>query len=148
MIEQLELIRLEEDRLDQCVDLFIQTFSQEPWNDVYKSREQVTTFFENHLKNNYFIGYIGIIDTQVIALSIGMMKPWINGMEYYIDEFCIATKLQGQGIGSKFLKLIEVDIKLQGMNGIILNTERSYPSKTFYEKNGFQALEDLVILAK
>lgn len=46
MIEQLELIRLEEDRLDQCVDLFIQTFSQEPWNDVYESREQVTTFLK------------------------------------------------------------------------------------------------------
>lgn len=148
MLKKLELINLDKDKLDECVDLFIQTFSKEPWNDVYESKEQVKIFFKNHMENNYFVGYVGIADNEVIALSIGMMKPWINGMEYYIDEFCIATELQGQGIGSKFLDLIDLDIKSRGMNAMILNTERNYPSRSFYEKNGFQAFEDLVILAK
>lgn len=148
MIEKLKLIKIEKNRLDECVDLFIETFSQEPWNDVYESRHQVVTFFENHMKNNYFVGYAGVIDNQVIALSMGMKKPWINGMEYYIDEFCIKAALQGKGIGSKFIELIEADIKSQGMNAMILNTEKDYPSRTFYEKNGFQVLKDLMILAK
>ena len=148
MLEKLELINLEQDKLDECIDLFIHTFSKEPWNDVYESRKQVKDFFENHIKNNYFVGYVGIMNTQVVALSIGMMKPWINGMEYYIDEFCISKNLQGQGIGSKFLDLIDLDIKSRGMNAMILNTEKNYPSRKFYEKNGFQVLEDLVILAK
>lgn len=148
MLKELELVNLEKDKLNECVNLFIQTFSQEPWNDVYESKDQVKDFFENHMKNNYFVGYVGMVDNEVIALSIGMTKPWINGMEYYIDEFCISTKLQRQGIGSKFLDLIEQDIKLRGMNAMILNTERNYPSRKFYEKNGFQTFEDLVILAK
>lgn len=148
MIEKLKLIKIDKNRLDECVDLFIETFSQEPWNDVYESRNQVVTFFENHIRNNYFVGYAGVIDNKVIALSMGMKKPWINGMEYYIDEFCIKTALQGKGIGSKFIELIEADIKTQGMNAMILNTEKEYPSRTFYEKNGFEVLEDLIILAK
>lgn len=31
-------------------------------------------------------------------------KPWINGMEYYIDQFGVKVDMQGQGIGSQFLK--------------------------------------------
>lgn len=148
MLENLKLVNLNTNLLDDCVDLFINTFSKEPWNDVYESRNQVVTFFENHLKNNYFLGYVGLIDEEVVALSLGMKKPWIKGMEYYIDEFCIKFELQGKGIGSKFIKMIEENLKLQGMNGIILNTERNYPSQTFYEKNGFEVIEDLIILAK
>lgn len=148
MLKNLKLVNLNTNLLDDCVDLFINTFSKEPWNDVYESRSQVITFFENHLKNNYFLGYVGLIDEEVVALSLGMKKPWIQGMEYYIDEFCIKFELQGKGIGSKFIKMIEEDIKLQGMNGIILNTERNYPSQAFYEKNGFEVIEDLIILAK
>ena len=148
MLENLKLVNLNTNLLDDCVDLFINTFSKKPWNDVYESRSQVVTFFENHLKNNYFLGYVGLIDEEVVALSLGMKKPWIKGMEYYIDEFCIKFELQGKGIGSKFIKMIEENLKLQGMNGIILNTERNYPSQTFYEKNGFEVIEDLIILAK
>lgn len=148
MIDKLKLIQLDKDKVEACIDLFIETFSKEPWNDVYESRQQVKDFIENHRANNYFVGYVGEIDGQVVALSIGMMKPWINGMEYYIDEFCIATDLQGQGIGSKFIDLIEGDIKARGMNAMILNTERNFPSRKFYEKNGFEVLEDLVVLAK
>lgn len=115
---------------------------------MYQSKEQVIRFFENHMQNNYFLGYAGLTDTKVIAVSIGMKKPWINGIEYYIDEFCIETTLQGQGIGSNFLASIEADIKLQNMNAIILNTEKHYPSRKLYEKNGFQVFDSLTILAK
>ena len=46
------------EHIEECVDLFIDVFTREPWNDVYDSREQVVQFFENHIANNYFVGYI------------------------------------------------------------------------------------------
>lgn len=134
MAKKLNIVKLEKDKLDACVDLFIETFSKAPWNDVYESRNQVVTFFENHMDNNYFVGYVGIIDDEVVALSVGMKKPWINGMEYYIDEFCVSTKWQGQGIGSVFISLIEADIKAQGMNGMMLNTEKTILQGHFMKK--------------
>lgn len=143
-----EVIKLTSKYLDECVDLFIDTFTREPWNDEYDSKEQVENFFINHMKNNYFLGYIGLIDEKVVALSLGMKKPWIVGMEYYIDEFCIGHEFQGKGIGSMFIKKIEDSLADENINGMILNTERGYPSYEFYIKNGFTVLGDLVILGK
>ncbi len=147
-MENLFLLKINEDMIDDCVDLFIETFSNEPWNDVYESREQVVKFFNNHFYNNYFVGYAALLDEKVVALSIGMKKPWILGLEYYIDEFCVSDKMQGRGIGSWFIKAIEKDIKDQGMNAMILNTEKDYPSQKFFTKNGFEILGDLIVLGK
>lgn len=145
---ELKVINLSEEYLEECVDIFIDTFSREPWNDKYDSRKQVKEFFTNHMKNNYFLGYIGLIDSKVVALSIGMKKPWIYGMEYYIDEFCIEYNFQGKGIGSLFLREIEKLLVNENVEGIILNTEKDYPSCKFYKKNGFQSLGNLIVLGK
>ena len=147
-MEELLLLKVKKHMIDDCVNLFIETFTKEPWNDVYESREQVVNFFNNHFNNNYFVGYVATLDDKVVALSIGMKKPWIEGFEYYIDEFCVSYEMQGRGIGSWFIKAIEEDIREQGMNGMILNTEKDYPSKKFYEKSGFKILGDLIVLGK
>ena len=134
--------------IDECVDLFIDTFSREPWNDVYESKKMINKYFHNHYKNNYFVGYVVKLDKKIVAMSIGMKKPWKEGMEYYIDEFCVSYKLQGRGIGSWFMKKIEEDIKKHGMCAIMLNTEKGYPAQRFYEKNGFKVIRDMIILTK
>ena len=142
------LLEMKKNMIDSCVDLFISTFTKEPWNDVYESREQVVDFFNNNFENNYFTGYAAMLDDKVVALSIGFKKPWINGIEYYIDEFCVSYEMQGSGIGSGFIREIEKDIERKGMNAIILNTEAGYPAQKFYEKNGFKVMDRLIILAK
>lgn len=140
--------KMEKHMLDSCVDLFIDTFTKEPWYDVYESRQQVVDFFRNHMESCNFVGYIATLDDQVVALNLGMKKPWIQGLEYYIDEFCVSDKHQRLGIGSWFLHKIEEDIKLQGLNAIILHTEKGFPSHKFYEKNGFEVLKNMIVLAK
>lgn len=147
-MEKLVLLKMERHMIDACVDLFIKTFSKEPWNDVYESRDEVVEFFNNHFDNNYFVGYVALLEDMVVAISVGMKKPWIKGLEYYIDEFCVSYETQGKGVGSWFLKAIEEDINKWGMNGMILNTEKGYPSQKFYEKNGFKVLGDLIVLGK
>ena len=100
------------------------------------------------MASNYFVGYILKEQNNIIALSIGMKKPWINGLEYYIDQFCVKSELQGKGIGSQFLKLIEREIQAEKMNAIMLNTESGFPSENFYLKNGFQLVGGLITLIK
>jgi GNAT superfamily N-acetyltransferase len=147
-MDNLSLLKVQKHMIDDCVNLYIDTFTKEPWNDVYESREQVVNFFYNHFNNNYFIGYAAMLDNKIVALSIGMKKPWIKGFEYYIDEFCVSYELQGKGIGSWFISAIEEDITSDGMVGMILNTEKDFPSQKFYEKNGFKIIDGMIVLVK
>lgn len=36
------------ENIRECADLFMRTFSKEPWNDVYESGEQVIRFFQRY----------------------------------------------------------------------------------------------------
>ena len=54
----IEVKHFELSMLDECVDLFMNTFSKEPWYDKYDSRNQVVDFFINYTKNNYFLPYL------------------------------------------------------------------------------------------
>lgn len=147
-MDNLVLKKFKRRMLQESVDLFIDTFTKEPWKDVYESREKIVDFFRNHYKNNYFVGYAAKQGKRIVALSIGMKKPWVKGVEYYIDEFFVSHDLQGKGIGTWFLKAIEEDIKKRGLEGMILNTERGYPAQKFYEKNGFKVLRNAIVMGK
>lgn len=144
----MQILKLTEAHLEACVDLYIDVFTRAPWNDVYDSREQVVSLFKNFLANNYFVGFVLTEQAQIIALSIGFKKPWIKGLEYYIDQFCVAPDWQNKGVGSRFLSLIEQEIQQEGMHALMLNTERGFPSERFYLKNGFQEAEGYVVLVK
>ena len=65
-----------------------------------------------------------------------------------LDQLCISVKFQGQGAGSKFLELIEADIKKQNINTIVLTTSKGFPSEKFYLKNGFKTSDNAILLAK
>ena len=134
-------------RLDECVELYMKTYSQEPWNESWESKNVVIDFIKNHCKNNYFIGFIALLNEKVIAVSLGYKKPWINGMEYYIDEFFVSADYHRQGIGAKFMTAIKNDLMTQNIHAIILSTQRNYPAHKFYESLGFNVLEDTIFLA-
>ena len=87
-------------------------------------------------------------DGKLIGVSMGHIRHWCSGTEYYIDEFFIQTDKQGIGIGTHFLKEIEKGIKEIGLVKIFLQTENNVPAYGFYQKNGFYELKKHVSLAK
>ena len=139
---------LRQEDLDACATLYIDTFSREPWEEQFPSRAPVEQLFQDHLANNYFAGFVAWHQHVPMALCLGIKKPWIGGMEYYIDEFCVGYPWQRQGVGSWFLAQVEQQLGAQGIHHFLLNTHRRYAALPFYEKNGFHVLEDLVLLAK
>lgn len=60
----------------------------------------------------------------------------------------VSYTCQSKGYGTIFINMIEEDIKQQGLNGIILNTDKGFPSTKFYQKSGFITFEDLIIMGK
>lgn len=145
---QFSIMKMEKRHIKPCAELFIDTFSRDPWNDSFSSIEEVETYFLSFFEYNSFLGFVGTADQEIAALCLGMKKPWMKGIEYYIDQFCVAHSLQRQGIGSLFLAEIQRYLDHNNMNGILLNTEKSFPAYEFYLKNGFRELDGLVCLGR
>lgn len=87
-------------------------------------------------------------DEKLIGVSMGYIRHWYSGTEYYIDELCIQTDKQGNGLGTLFVKEIEKGIKEIGLVQLFLQTENNVPAYGFYQKNGFYELKDHVSFAK
>ena len=98
---------------------------------------------------DYNTDLYGLYDSdELIGMSLGYIKHWYTGTEYYIDELCIRTDRQGVGAGTFFLSEIEKAIKELGLKQIFLQTEAHVPAYEFYKKNGYIELEGHVSFAK
>lgn len=144
-MEQLQFLPFDKSMLQECVDLYQQVFSKEPWLDC-DERSDVESYFINFYNLNKFAGYVLKKDDKIIALSLGFLKPWIKGEEYYIDQFCVDYSCQGKGIGSFLLNSIKNDLAQKNIHAMMLNTEKDYPSYQFYIKNGFLCFQDIRVL--
>lgn len=76
-------------------------------------------------------------DGALIGISLGRIKHWCAGVEYWIDEFGVLPQKQGQGVGSAFLKQIKAFLAEMGIHTVALLTERTAPAYAFYLQNGF-----------
>ena len=127
---------------------FTGVFTREPWNDHWSDEKQLHGYIldlignVNSLTLGYFWG------EEMAALCMGHIRHWYTGTEYYIDEFCVCRDKQGAGIGTRFLRDVELHIVSQGMTQIFLQTERDVPAYRFYQKNGFIELSEHVSFAK
>lgn len=143
-----QLIILDETYLSQMAELYKRTFEQIPWNDNWNDSDQLTEYMKEISSSFHSLNYGLLIDGNLSALSIGMIRHWWEGTNYNIEEFCVSPDIQGQGIGSRFMKMIETDIKKRGLSGIFLQTDNDKPSYQFYQKNGFNELASHVSFYK
>ena len=56
--------------------------------------------------------------------------------------------VQGRGLGSEFLSLIEAHLTSMGIHTIYLTTDRDVPAYDFYRSQGFRELPKDVALFK
>jgi aminoglycoside 6'-N-acetyltransferase I len=134
--------------IDECTDLFLKVFAQEPWNDQWESPQDAKKYLESHYAFNSFLGYVAVYDNRIVGASFGFIKPWQRGLEYYINELFVDTAVQGKGVGTLLLEQIAADIKGKNMNAIVLTTQKAFPAYGFYVKNGFAEITGEVFLGK
>ena len=129
-------------------DLFKDVFTHEPWNDDWSDLEQLNAYIADLTgqSNSLTLGYFDA--GRLTGLAMGYIKHWHAGTEYVIDEFCIDRQMQGQGIGSSFLKAIEAYLAENRIYRIFLQTEDDVPAYRFYQRHGFQELTRHVSFSK
>lgn len=117
------LTLLDESYIEQMADLFKKAFAGEPQNDDWSDRTQLLEYVKEISGGYNALNYGIIRDGKLAAMTLGMVRHWWEGTNYNIEELCVAPALQGQGIGTRLLKLVSEEIKKKGCHGIFLQTE-------------------------
>ena len=144
LFEKVKIILLDESYLPQMAEVYKKSFAGEPWNDDWSDREQLSQYIKEISCNFNALNFGLVINDELVGLSVGAIRHWWEGTNYNIEEFCIIPEYQRKGIGSRFMKLIEDEIKKRGLQGIFLQTDSDKPAYSFYHKNGFHNLDEHV----
>ena len=140
--------KLDESAISIIKELFVSVFSNEPWNDDWSDENQLHLYIQDLVGQSNSLTFGLFEETELIGISMGHIKHWYTGTEYFVDELCIATTKQGKGIGTIFLNMIEKACRELELTHIFLLTGDNVPAFEFYKKNGFLKLENSVSLAK
>ena len=143
-----QFVVLDESFLPQMIELYRSVFMEKPWEDDWRDSEQLEQYIREVSGGYHALNYGLLIDGTLAAVSMGEIRHWWEGTDYIIEELCVAVPLQGQGVGTRFLKLIEDDIRSRGAAGIFLQTEADQPAYDFYRQRGFRTMTKHVSLFK
>lgn len=127
---------------------FKEVFMREPWNDDWSDENQLHCYIEDIIGNRNSLAYGLFEDDELLGIALGNIKHWYTGTEFFVEEFCIKTELQGRGLGTEFLSLLEECLKEKEIKTIFLMTGKEMPAFEFYRKNGFEEIINHVSLKK
>ena len=129
-------------------ELFFSVFTSEPLNYDLANENQLQLYIHDLIGQNNSLTFGLYEGAELIGISMGHIKHWYTGTEYFIDELCISTSKQGKGVGTLFVSEIEKACKELGLTHIFLLTENNVPAFTFYKKQRFYELKNNVAFAK
>jgi ribosomal protein S18 acetylase RimI-like enzyme len=125
--------------LDRCVELFVKVFSQEPWEDQWPSAERAQAYLSDIMGTPGFRGYVACEGRQILGMCFGHKVRWWSGDEYYLDELCVDSAVQRNGIGTQLVEYAKERLLKEGVQFIVLLTEKDTVASQFYAKQGFEA---------
>jgi aminoglycoside 6'-N-acetyltransferase I len=134
--------------VDAVQPLFHEVFTQPPWNDDWSDTTQLRRYLLDLLEPSGSLCFGLYKQGVLIGLSLGRVLHWYSGTEYHIQEFCIKQCEQAKGLGADFLVRMEALLLQQGIESILLSTNRTAPSYGFYCKQGFSEIADCIQLYK
>lgn len=123
-------------------------FSREPWNDDWSDERQFHAYILDLIGNRSSLS-LGLYEQgRLIGVSLGRIKHWYAGTEYWIDDLAILPQMQGQGYGAALIDRIEEHVKPLGIRAVVLFTERGIPAYGLYVKKGFAERNERVFFEK
>ena len=138
---------LSKENKKEIEEVFLKTFSEEPWCDT-RDFDQLDLYMDELLAPFNSLTFGLFLDEVLIGISLGRIAHFYDGTQYRVDEFCIKSGFHGLNYGSKFMTMLSEETLKRNIKYIILTTERAFPAYQFYLKNGFDVVDGNVMLAK
>lgn len=144
----MEIRKLSVNDAEEIKFIIKETFSREPWNDDWNDAQQFHSYILDLIDNRNSLS-LGLYDNGIlIGVSLGRIKHWYTGVEYWIDDLAVLPRFQGNGYGSQFIDMIEGFVKENGIVGIVLFTEKEIPAYGLYVKKSFVEKKERVFFEK
>ncbi|WP_286166234.1 GNAT family N-acetyltransferase [Bacillus sp. E(2018)] len=141
------LVPMTIDRIEKCVELYINVFNKEPWNETWSyqnAKERLTDL----IHTPKFLGYLLYENDALIGFIAGNSKQSYSGFTFYLAEFCISNQIQGKGYGSKLLLYLENELTKRNISSLYLLTANGGLAEAFYLKNNYSINENRVVIKK
>ena len=133
----MEYRELNETHLKDMATLFVKAFNTYPWNEEWTEEIAYKRY-----------GMVAIKDSQIVGMIFGRQEQYYNGVIFEIKEFCVDITLGIKGLGTQVYNVFENRLKEMGIKEIVLNTCRSDKTIGFYEKQGFEVSDSIVVMNK
>ncbi|GAB6258112.1 MULTISPECIES: GNAT family N-acetyltransferase [Peribacillus] len=142
-----EMVPLTSENLELCIELYINVFNREPWNEGW-TYETAKERLSDLLHTPKFLGFLFHIDHNPVGFIAGNSKVSYQGLTYYLAELCVNNEMQGKGQGSKMLRSLEAELQKREIKSLYLLTANDGLAEAFYLKNDYVVNEDRVVMKK
>ncbi|MCK1985729.1 MULTISPECIES: GNAT family N-acetyltransferase [Peribacillus] len=142
-----EMIPLTSENLEQCIELYMNVFNREPWNENW-TYETAKERLSDLLHTPKFLGFLFQVDHHAVGFVAGNSKVSYQGLTYYLAELCVNNEMQGKGHGSKMLQSLEDELQKREIESLYLLTANDGLAEAFYLKNDYVVNEDRVVMKK
>ena len=148
MKENKKMIReFQRDDIQKCVQLLMAAYNGEPWNCQWTT-ETATRYLSEFVSNDDFVGFVIYKSDTMIGAMFAHRKTWWTNDELFVDEVFIDPDFQRQGYGENLLSHAENYVRSKKLAGLTLLTNKYFPAKGFYEKNGYTQAEHVIFMYK
>lgn len=139
--------RFQDNDLPQCIDIFVNSFRQDPWNEMW-AYQTAQNYLVNSVASPGFVGIVACDNDRITGMLFGRKRQWWDGYEFHIEEMCVNPDVQGLGIGTKLLNYVMKNVVDTSTKRIKLWTHSSSLAYKFYENRGFMVVSSIVFMKK
>lgn len=133
--------------LHNCTDIYIKAYNRPPWNYRWQA-DNAARYLKEYADHPHFTGFIMLEGGEPVGAVLAHQKTWWTNQQLFIDEFFISPDKQRMGYGQKLMDHCNKYAKDNGMEILVLMTNKYMPSYKFYNKIGYTTTEQFVFMFK
>jgi len=85
---------LNDTHINACAHLYCKVYQEAPWFET-SELQPIISFIQEHLRNNFFRGYVACCDENIVAVSIGFRK----GLNIILTSFSSTRLIRERASG-------------------------------------------------
>lgn len=144
---EIGMIPFSEVHIDAATALFVDAFAAEPWNEFWpysNSRRRLSDI----VFSPGFFGVAAQRESVLAGFVLGRIEAYRDEEHYFLQEMCVATQFQRQGVGTKLLRYLYAKLEERDCRQIYLLTIRDRGPESFYLRCGFSPARRTGVMVK